>query len=186
VGRFSGRGGELYAVAEPFAFEGLPLEDCGDGWTWRMASPALRCFADSPLTFEVYAFPGQWLPLPVDQLHPAVGAVELGRCIRNQPVRASGVALPQSLLGRAEAWVLEVMVMFGAPALGGVGAPASRQTGSGVRLDGIELEREPESPVRVVMPFGLGAYVGFGPKVNVKPSIAQVTLDERGANYGPA
>lgn len=185
MGRFSGRGGELYAVAEPFAFQGLPLEDCGDGWTWRMASPSLRCFADSPLTFEVYTS-GLWLPLPVDALHCAVGAVELGRCIRNQPVRGSGIALPQSLLGRATAWVLEVMTIFGAPALAGAGAAPARQTGAGVRLDGIELEREPEGPVRVLLPFGRGAYVGFGPKVNVKPSIAQVTLDERGASYGPA
>jgi hypothetical protein len=185
VGRFSGRGGELYAVAEPFAFDGLPLEDCGDGWTWRMQSPALRCFADSPLTLEVYTA-GLWLPLPIDTVHHGVGAVELGRCIRNQPVRASGVALPQSLLGRAASWVLEVMVVFGAPSQAGVGAPPSRTTGSGVLLEGIELEREPAGPVRALLPFGRGAYVGFGPKASVRPSIAQVTLDERGASYGPA
>lgn len=185
MGRFSGRGGELYAVAEPFAFEGLPLENCSDGWTWRMASPALRCFADSPLTFEVYTA-GLWLPLPVDKLHAQVGAVEFGRCIRDQPVRGTGIALPQSLLGRAEGWVMEVMVAVDSRQMLGGGTPASRNLGSGVRLDGIELEREPDGPVRAVMPFGLGAWVGFGPTVNVKPSIAQVTLDERGATYGPA
>lgn len=150
-----------------------------------MQSPALRCFADSPLTFEVYAS-GLWLPLAVETVHYATGTVELARCIRNQPVRASGIALPQALLGRAASWILEVLVIFGAPALAGVGAPASRQTGSGVLLEGIALEREPEGPFRVLLPFGRGVYVGFGPKVSVKPSIAQITLDERGANYGPA
>lgn len=185
MGRFSGRGGELYAVAEPFAFEGLPLEDCGDGWTWRMSSPPLRCFADSPLTFEVYSS-GLWLPLPVDVVHHGAGAVELGRCVRGQAVRGSGIALPQSLLGRAEGWVLEVLVAFVAPAVAGVGAPPARQTGSGVRLDGIVLDRTPEGPVRVVLPFGRGAYVGFGPHAVVRPAIAQVTLDERGASYGPS
>lgn len=185
MGRFSGRGGELYAVAEPLAFDGLAFEDCGDGWSWRMASPALRCFADSPLTAEVYAS-GLWLPLPIDNVHCGSGVIEVGRCAHGQAVRASGIALPLALLGRAASWILEVIVVFGPPALAGVGAPPSRTTGSGVLLEGIELEREPDGPVRVVLPFGNGAYVGFGPKVSVKPSIAQVTLDERGANYGPA
>jgi hypothetical protein len=186
VGRFSGRGGEIYAVAEPFAFEGLPLEDCGDGWTWRIASPGLRCLApESAFTAEVFQ-DAEWRPLSVGEVHYGVGAVELGRCVRRLPVRASGVALPQALLGRGESWVLEVMVAFGAPHVPGVGADPSRQTASGVRIEGIELERLPDGHVRVVLPFGRGAYVGFGPNVNVSPSIAQVTLDERGASYGPA
>lgn len=181
MGRFSGPGGALYAVAEPFHFTASPLEDRGDGWSWRLRDRTLRQIVGE-LEVEIAHLDG-WQPVEATVLPPA-GVVSLPRCARGRAVRASGIACPLSLLTEAESWELEIEVAFSDPgSMGDQYRIESRYIGAAVRLHGCTAVPA-GGYVRVEMPFVSDVFVGFG-HLQTVGAIATVNLDERGASYGP-
>ena len=156
---FSGQGGVLYRVGAPYRFS-APLEDCGDGFDWRPADPALRFWADDPVSVEV--FRGLWEPLEPLALYRRSGRVAFGRCLRGSPVRASGVCLPLTVVATCGSWRLEARFgMDERPSLGGEErqvAPVLQ--GQQVLLGAVEPSVT--GPLVAVLPFGQWAFVGRG------------------------
>lgn len=183
--RFAGDNAALYDLGEPFRFTALPLEDAGDGFTWRAADPALACW-QGDVTFGVFEG-GVWQPLVADVVHERSGHVEFTRCLTGKHVRADGFAFPASLLATCASWRLEQGVLVGRPSLGG---SANVTTGSAtVHLDEVSEESwEGLAVVRRVLAVlrsgPAGAFVGLGELVRDAFGVT-VMFDNQGVTYAP-
>ena len=154
---WSGQGGTLYRLGEPYRFDAA-MEDCGDGFDWRPADPALRYWLDEPVCFELQS--GEPLePLAVCRRS---GRVAFGRCLRGSPVRASGVCLPLTVVATCGSWRLEARFgMDERPSLGGEERQvAPMLQGQQVLLGAVEPPVT--GPLVAVLPFGQWAFVGRG------------------------
>ena len=96
----------MYRVGEPLPFTGA-LEDCGDGFDWRMSDPSLRLWAEDPVVFSVGSG-GVWGPVEPVEVWRQSGRVAFGRCFRGQHVCASGVCFPLALVCETGEWEVEV------------------------------------------------------------------------------
>ncbi len=179
----SGEGGSLYALGEPFAFTGLPLDDCGDGFTWRAADATLRCWVETHL-FEAYEHGNWWRKVPED-VDLSAATVTFGRCLSGLHVRASGMALPTTLIAESARWTLEQPVVTGSRMLGDGGAAVALGSAT-ARLTDVEGWRAQGYPICTVMAVlpspPAGAYVGFGEPESDGLDV-NVRFDERGVTY---
>jgi hypothetical protein len=96
----------LYRVGDPLTFTGA-LEDCGDGFDWRVSDPSLRFWTDAALIFEAWQG-AEWFPLEPLEVWRASGRVGFARCYRGESLRVSGVCRPLSLVVEAGGWEGEV------------------------------------------------------------------------------
>jgi hypothetical protein len=176
---FSGEGGALYRVGDPYRFSAV-LEDCGDGFDWRPADPALRFWLDEPLRFAV--FRGVWEPLEPLAVYRRSGRVAFGRCLAGSPVRARGVCRPLSVAAACAAWRLEALFEVSA---------RSTLVDESARSAMVPLEQraslegvEPLVSGRMlaVLPFGAGAFVGMGDSTANGPGTV-LAFDEKGVKY---
>lgn len=181
--RFSGRGGAVFAAGEPFRFRDLPLADCGDGFTWRSADDTLRCWVDaSPLTFEVFEH-GSWGPVQAESVQATAGTVSFGRCLTSLYLRASGVAVPTTLVAEAQEWTLEQPVIpgrsFDGPTFG-LGRATATLTGiSDAALAALPAIRR----VFTVLPSGAaGVLVGLGELARDAAGL-KVIIDSEGVTH---
>ncbi len=173
----------MFAAGDPFAFTGLPLVDCGDGFSWRSCDETLRCWlADGTFTFEVYTG-GLWLPVEPLAVRHAAAEVSFGKCYSGLPMRASGSALPTALLAEGESWTLTQAVAVG-KALGG--AP---EVALGTAIARVTLDIDDPSlwasvkRVLAVLPSGTtGAFVGLGELVRDAAGV-KVIFDNKGVTY---
>lgn len=174
---WSGQGGTLYRLGEPYRF-GAAMEDCGDGFDWRPADPALRYWLDEPVCFKLQS--GEPLePLAVCRRS---GRVAFGRCLRGLAVRASGICLPLTVVATCASWRLEAR--FGAqdrPTLGRDPheAPPLPQTLQAV-LTGIEPPLS--GSLLAVLSFGAGAFVGRGDSTGIGPGMV-LAFDQEGVEH---
>lgn len=181
---FTGRGGAVHAVGEPFAFTRLPLADCGDGFSWRASDDRMRCWvAGAESKFEAYVA-GQWEPVEALAVQHAAASVAFGRCLSGLAVHASGVALPTSLLATGERWTLEQLVLEGET----LGSGPMVALGSATARLGEVQEHAWESlaafgRVLAVLPSGsAGAFVGMGELAREGAGL-RVTFDQTGVTY---
>lgn len=178
---FSGRGGAVYAAGTPVAFTGLPLADCGDGFTWRSADESLRCWADGDFSFEAFEH-GEWRSVGALEVRQAAATVSFGRCLSRLPVRASGVGLPTALVASEAAWTLEQAmaegVAFDGPrfALGTASA-----TLTGAREEGWLPLAQVRRVLAVLPSAASGAFVGLGELARTASGLT-VTFDQ-GVSY---
>ncbi len=178
--RFQGDGGRVYAAGEPFAFTGVPLEDCGDGFVWRCADETVRCWVETlPLTFTTLER-GRWMPLVATEVDHAAGAVTFNRCVSGQNVHATGTALTTALVAEGP-WVLEQNVLE-ADTLGERGfalatAVATLETTS----ERDELVAAVRRVMAVLPSAAVGAFVGVGELARGASGL-KVTF-ERGVTY---
>lgn len=179
----SGEGGSLYALGEPFAFAGLPLDDCGDGFTWRAADATLRCWT-SASHFEVYEH-GMWRLVTAEDVDLDAATVRFGRCLTGLHVRATGMALPTTLIGTGSRWTLEQSIATGPGALGDGGMTMALGSAT-ARIEDVEEWRAQGYPIKNVMAVlptpPAGAYVGFGAPATDGYAV-NVRFDDRGVTY---
>lgn len=179
---FSGRGGAVYAAGDPFAFTGLPLADCGDGFAWRSANEALRCWApEGEFRFEALEH-GEWRPVGALALCHASATVSFGRCLRDLPVRASGVALPTALVASGADWELRQTVVEGVSFDGPTAALGTASaTLTGAREEGWFSLAQIRRVLAVLPSAASGAFVGLGELARDASGI-KVTFDQ-GVTY---
>lgn len=174
--RFSGLGGYLYAVGQEFAFTDAPMDDCGDGFTWRCADPTMLCWS-ALHAVEVYEA-GVWTEAPVMDVRLDVAEVQLRRCFSGCHVRAHGFALPTTLVAEGREWSLEQQVAqdrtLDGPAIGLGSATAF------VDLDAYDWSVKTVMAVLPSRPSG--AFVGFGETEPVARGV-KVIFDNRGVTH---
>jgi hypothetical protein len=176
VHRFTGKGGFLYATGSELAFRDAPLDDCGDGFTWKAADPTLLCWV-ALHAVEAYEH-GVWAPLVPERVRLDVAEVDLPRCVSGLHVRAHGVALPTTLLAEGKAWTLEQRVILSRSLNG-----HAITTGEAVALmDGFALDEPLETAMAVLPSEPSGAFVGFGETVPTTHGV-KIIFDNRGVTH---
>ncbi len=183
--RFAGDDAALYDIGEPFETV-VPLEDTGDGFTWRAADAALSCWHDG-IVFSVWET-ARWSPVEPEAVCLVGGVVEFARCLRGQRLAAFGLVYPASLLATSDAWRLEQKVIVGKGALGGAGGTVS-SGGAHARLEQVrEQSWEGVAVVRRVLAVlrsdPAGAFVGLGELVRDAFGVT-VMFDNQGVTYAP-
>lgn len=178
---FSGSGGELYAIGEASAFVNVPMDDCGDGFTWRSADGSARTWLEgNPLTFRVYE-DGLWSAVDAEEVCYVAAQVRFGRCLSGLHVLANCAAMPTSLIGEGERWSLNQVIVEG-EAMGGYVAGKGSAT---ARIFGLGDALGSSSPIRrvlAVLPSAAGAFFGLGEIESGAPDVS-VTFDQRGVIY---
>lgn len=181
--RFSGNGGTVFLSSDPVDFHAEALEDCGDGWDWRMRDPSYRFWDESAeFSFEFYEG-GRWQPITAIEIHYPSGRVAFGRCLRGLAVRAFGRCRPLTHLGQTSFW--ELLVEY---------KPLDNSS-QGRKSQSCELKRgdtkaalyglgvPPDThEVVVALPSAGGMFIGAGSVADTGSELA-VTFDEKGVQY---
>lgn len=174
-----GSGGRLYRLGDPCRFA-APLVDCGDGFDWRTADPAVSFWTEEPI-FETGIGDG-WLPLEPLVVYRPSGRAAFGRCLAGSRLRATGVCLPLTLLAEAQGWELRARV--GLEVKSDLGSDhavhATQAEKQFVRLSGTTAAGR----VLARLPFQAGMFVGCGDSTATGPD-SVLALDEEGVAYVP-
>lgn len=176
MGRFSGRGGSLYALGERFAFSDLPLENCGDGWDWR-APLRLSCWTELREVYVVIAGERNTID-PIEVFLPA-GKVCLPRNMSHGQVFASGECLPTSSLVENADWEVHVMSSMGDQELLGQNMGQLRVLGMTGKVFGAQV---PITQVLARFPSGNGMLVGVG-EASESGSDTAIEFNREGVKY---
>lgn len=177
-----GRGGQVFAVGDPFSFKDVPLWDTGDGWDY-VAPEGMGCWDESSLVFEVQDDNGDWHEVEPVEVYARTGRVGFSRCYRDRWVRASGVCRPTAFIGWGSEWRMEVdSTAVSAPLLGDGALNQVRVKGVHAVVDGVVAP--PIDPVFALLPIGRGVYTGFGA---LKQTVGGVSIDfnDEGVLYEP-
>lgn len=183
---FSGRNGRLYWLGEPIRVREALLEDCGDGFDWRLDDPALRFWPrEDDLVFEVQR-DGAWQREMPRELYPWSGRVGFARSLAG-PVRLNGSVCPLTLAARAERWQLEVEHSVASEQSLGVsdGRPQTMTGAAAVRL--AEYRAEPlfeGGQVLACLLTAEGAFLGLGDS-HANGATIQVVFNGKGVRYDP-
>jgi hypothetical protein len=170
---FTGKGGKVYAVGEPYQFEDVWLQDCGTGWDWR-APEGLQCWLPETLSFDVED------PVRAVEIHRS-GRVGFNRCLTS--VRASGTCYPVSLIGEG-GWRLDIdAVTQDRPTLGGGEATQTATKIIGMSAV-VDVTVEPTEQVLAWLEFGPGVFVGVG-DARCGSAQIQVNFNDEGVSYEP-
>lgn len=162
--RFHGRHGELFAIADPYQFHDVPMEDCGGGFDWRMADGALSYWVpDVQPEFWVCSNGVREQVYPVE-LHEQMGRAGFGRCLEGQSVRVSGACLPLTLLAKLSSWEVNIDFLIGdGRFLGSEGRTVSTRTRETTAVLHGELgDLGDQVVVARLWPTDKGALVGKG------------------------
>lgn len=180
--RFSGPDAGLYRLGDPLPFTGA-LEDCGDGFDWRAADPALRFWVeDEPIKVAVWAG-GVWQEKEPLDVWPASGRVSLDRCYRHHSLVVRAVCRPLSFLAETGPWQGELHVLVKRPNTLGVTKVEARPGPRVVRFPDVEAT----GPVLARLEGWEANYlfVGEGDSVSSTGSGTVLTFDEKGIVYVP-
>ena len=193
-----GLGGELFLVSETARFAGEPLEDAGNGFDWRLASPSLRLLEQDPLVEYLDGL--VWRAAPVLAVQLVGGHVSLGRCLRWTSVRADGVCRRLIRLGGADSYRLRVELVTHESGVDASGARTFVQHRgehadcllAGCRLDDVLAPQLGDRQVLAVLPFQGGCYRGIGrigqgmpgPDADRQGDRLKVTFDDGEVTYG--
>jgi hypothetical protein len=131
-------------------------------------------------TFVFEAFEdGRWGPVAALEVRHSAGTVAFGRCLRDVPVRASGVGLPSSQVVEGAGWVLEHTVLD-AVSLDG---PEAVLGAASATLAVADTDVSAVDRVLAVLPSAaVGAFVGLGELVRDASGL-KVIFDSRGVSY---
>lgn len=178
-----GKGGTVFAVGDPFNFKNVPLLDAGDGWDF-LAPDGLGCWDASTLVFEVQSEDGVWQIVEPLHVHPRVGSVAFARCYRDRFVRVSGVCHPTAFVGWGASWRLEVDLSTATAPVLSSAEDASKMTIHDVCavVDGVVAP--PMDRALALLPFGGGAYTGFG-RLNQMQTGVRILFDDEGVTFEP-
>lgn len=179
---FSGRGGIVYALGEPYEFKDLPLRDCGTGWDWETPEE-LGCWLMEGLSFEVCR-QGKWDGIGAVEMYHCSGRVGFGRCLSGLDVRATGTCLPASLVCSGETWQIDVEAIVRNSTV--LGADAVQTTGRPVGATATVRGETTDHVVHALtrLPMAYGAFVGTG-IASCWPGQVQVKFDTEGVQYVP-
>lgn len=184
---FSGRGGSLFLVGDPMRFVEAPLEDCGDGFDWRIADPSLRYWTEEEsVIVEIERGEGWEQVDPVEVIHLS-GRVSLARCYRGVRVRATGTCLPASATGDGASWEVAVNILvrnsseLGADELSTTSVPR----GSSALVRSCALKRDLRGEMVLArLPVGRDELVGIGVIADSRDLNVHIEFDEKGVQYG--
>lgn len=181
--RVSGSGGSVYALGEPFAFEDMPLRDCGDGWEWR-APPDLRYWLPGSVSFS---WGSARSTIGAVQIHHRSGRVSLERNLTGESVYATGVARPRTLIATGGEWEIIVdAVVADSTALGEDGTEKTKTRVNGYEASILDLPSLPPESVMAWLPTSAnGVFVGIG-KLIQDQHRTKIHFDQEGVCYAAA